>query len=292
MQNNGPYRSSLETQGQARKERGTVLIVAGTLDGREAVKVLYAAGVPLIVSVATEWAAALLGEMVSDLNIHVGRLDEAGFMDLITTYNVTNVLDCTHPYAVVVSQTLYRATAALNIGYTRYTRPSAVNPELFDHVTAYFAADTKEACQFAQCLLAQRAEEGTVFLTTGSKDLPIYARLLPVRRLIVRVLPVLAAIEQCNRCNIKPDQIIAMQGPFDVAMNKILFSRYRASVIITKDGGAIGGFTEKVRAAAELDIPIIVIERPKEQSERQRERPAEDDLRTILTEIIHAYPSN
>jgi len=38
--------------------------------------------------------------------------------------------------------------------------------------------------------------------------------------------------------------------------------KYRADVIITKNSGAIGGTDTKFAAAEELDLPVIVIDRP------------------------------
>ena len=59
--------------------------------------------------------------------------------------------------------------------------------------------------------------------------------------------------------------IIAVQGPFSEELNKAVIRDYGTDVMITKDSGAAGGFPEKIRAAAECRIPVIVIMRPEEE---------------------------
>ena len=81
-------------------------------------------------------------------------------------------------------------------------------------------------------------------------------------RLIARVLPTAEVIGLCEDLGLAPDQIVALQGPFSAALNRELFLRYEAEVIITKNSGTLGGTDTKVQAAAELDLPLIVIDRP------------------------------
>jgi precorrin-6A/cobalt-precorrin-6A reductase len=54
-----------------------------------------------------------------------------------------------------------------------------------------------------------------------------------------------------------------MQGPFSHELNVELYKKYDANIIITKNSGSIGGTDTKITAAMALDLPIIVIDRPK-----------------------------
>ena len=80
--------------------------------------------------------------------------------------------------------------------------------------------------------------------------------------MIARVLPTAEVIGLCEDLGLAPDQIVALQGPFSAALNRELFLRYEAEVIITKNSGTLGGTDTKVQAAAELGLPLIVIDRP------------------------------
>jgi precorrin-6x reductase len=106
---------------------------------------------------------------------------------------------------------------------------------------------------------------GRVLLTTGSKDLSIYGGLLDPELLYPRVLPLVSSIEACEDAGIPHRNIIAVQGPFSEELNKAVIREYEIDVMITKDSGAAGGFPEKISAAKDCQIPVIVIARPEEE---------------------------
>lgn len=103
----------------------------------------------------------------------------------------------------------------------------------------------------------------TVFLTTGSHGLEYFTKLQAQRdiRVVVRVLPEHRVIKKCQDMNIRPKDIVAMQGPFSKQINKALFKMYRASVVVTKDSGQAGGTDTKIEAALALKIPVVLIKR-------------------------------
>ena len=54
-----------------------------------------------------------------------------------------------------------------------------------------------------------------------------------------------------------------MKGAASLEENIELIERYDASAMITKESGEIGGVVEKIQAANEKDIAVIMIQRPK-----------------------------
>ena len=62
-----------------------------------------------------------------------------------------------------------------------------------------------------------------------------------------------------------------MQGPFSYAMNVALLQQFHIQFMVTKDGGAAGGFAEKVQAAQASGVQLVVIRRPEEQGETAEE---------------------
>ena len=54
-----------------------------------------------------------------------------------------------------------------------------------------------------------------------------------------------------------------MTGAATKEENIDLIVKYDASVMITKESGEIGGVIEKIEAANEMDIAVIMIKRPK-----------------------------
>ena len=108
--------------------------------------------------------------------------------------------------------------------------------------------------------------QGNVLLATGAKELSAFAVLEPAR-LFPRVLPTREGIAACEGADIPHKNIIAMQGPFSYALNRALMEQFAIRFLVTKDGGAAGGFEEKARAAQDTGAQLIVIRRPAEQGE-------------------------
>ena len=119
-----------------------------------------------------------------------------------------------------------------------------------------------ETAEKAAAALAKT--EGPVFLTTGVKELSAFAPLAR-ERLYVRVLPTHEALCICEREKIPPSHIVAMQGPFSEALNRALLSQFQIRHLVTKEGGAAGGFSEKVSAAKACGAVLWVLRRPAEQ---------------------------
>lgn len=69
--------------------------------------------------------------------------------------------------------------------------------------------------------------------------------------------------------------ILALQGPFSRELNEAIIRQYHISWLVTKDGGAVGGFAEKVEAAENTGARLVVIARPEETGQ---------DFETVLRE--------
>ncbi|MFN2364820.1 MAG: precorrin-6A/cobalt-precorrin-6A reductase, partial [Halarsenatibacteraceae bacterium] len=50
--------------------------------------------------------------------------------------------------------------------------------------------------------------------------------------------------------------------PFSAEFNLASFKEYKADIIVTKAAGKTGGLEEKLKAASQLGMPVIIIERP------------------------------
>ena len=79
------------------------------------------------------------------------------------------------------------------------------------------------------------------------------------------ILGTLAAA--CEAAGIPHRNIIAMQGPFSYALNCALMEQFSIRYLVTKDGGAVGGFAEKAQAAQDTGAQLIVVRRPAENGQ-------------------------
>ena len=105
--------------------------------------------------------------------------------------------------------------------------------------------------------------EGSILLTTGSKELAAYSGIPDfTQRVYARVLPMDASLEACRTAGLKASHIIAMQGPFSEEMDLATLRFADAAWMVTKDGGEAGGFPAKASAARKTGAGLVVIGRP------------------------------
>ena len=230
----------------------TVHVFGGTSDARALCRTLDQAAIAYSLSVASEVGKALAQDVAGQ--IHVGRMDAGEMQAWFQRQQIGWVIDAAHPYATALRANIQHACQALGIPLLRYQRPSeidAVSHPLITRVTSL-----AEACKCAG-ELGQR-----ILLTTGSKELADYVRLLPGKTLLARVLPTAEVISQCEELGLGVENIIAMKGPFTAQFNQALYQFCQADVVITKESGAEGGYQQKIEPCIALGIPCIVVERP------------------------------
>lgn len=230
-----------------------ILVVAGTVDGRNLAQYLKKQGFPVIISVTSAYGGLLAEGSANEVNVDF--LTQEAFLKFLQDNEIKVVVDASHPYAVNVSKNVIEATKSLNVFYIRYEREQTL---LDGYAKLYQVKDTKEAAEKA----AQLGDN--IFLTVGSRTLAIFKenKSLQNKRLIARVLPDINSLNICLELGFLPRDIIAMQGPFSVEMNKVMYQDFKADVVVTKDSGKTGGADTKLIAAEQLGLPIVLIERP------------------------------
>jgi precorrin-6x reductase len=231
-----------------------LLIFGGTSEEHTLISALETAPVHITLSVASEYGAALLPKETPKLKIHTGRLDARQIADMIRSGGFAAVVDATHPYAVEVTRNIKNAAAETGTPYLRLLREKSGLEDTFT------IGSVKEA--------AEKLNEfsGNVLVTTGSKELAEFTSVTDYKnRLYPRVLPSVESIEACLSLGFPASHIIAMHGPFSAELNTALMRQFAIKAIVTKDGGAPGGFPEKLEAARELGASVIVIRRPEEE---------------------------
>lgn len=230
-----------------------ILFLAGTSDARELAMELQKQGHKLLATVVTTSAANSLEE--AGVDYHVGRLSAEDMTAIIHEKKVTTIIDASHPYAEEASKTAMNAAKECNILYIRYERPQQ----------QYVHPLVTEAETYEEAALIAREHTGTIMLTTGSKTLATFTKHLLVDsiRLVCRMLPNKENMEKCESLGIKQRDIIAIQGPFSKELNIALYRQYETTLVITKESGKVGSVDEKMDAALELNIPVILIKRPK-----------------------------
>ena len=222
------------------------VVFSGTTEGRAFSKQLGALGADVLVSVATDLGAEEQGS-APGVTVRAGRLEPEEMTALLQGADLC--IDATHPYAVEATKNIRAAAARAGVKYRRLLRAPSPLPE--------------GARELART-------EGNVLLTTGAKELGAFSPIAP-ERCYPRVLPTQEGIAACEAAGVPHRNIIAMQGPFSRALNEALIQQFEIRWLVTKDGGAAGGFAEKVQAAQSTGAQLVVLRRPPEQGQTAQE---------------------
>ena len=166
----------------------------------------------------------------------------------------------------------------MKIPYIRFERPS-INLENIDTSHIHYANSFDEAGK----LIAHDFPKGNILHFAGANTMADIVKYVPVERFYPRILKVESSIEKCNALEIDPNHIIPMTGAATKEENITLIEKYDASVMITKESGEIGGVIEKIEAANETDIAVIMIKRP--EIEMLNKNDIVNDLKELDTKI-------
>lgn len=224
-------------------------MLGGTKDGRNIAKRLLDENYKVIVTVTTEYGQEIMGNE-EGMKVFRDKLDELKFKNIIINEGIESIIDGTHPYATEISKLAMNISKDMNIPYFRFERKSKSYKDVIE------VEDFRGAVEFL------KDTKGNIMLTTGSKNLGIFADNIEKNRLYARVLPTSGVIKRCEEFGINAGHIIGLQGPFSKGLNKVLFHQYSIEYMVTKESGDTGGTLQKIQGALELGIKVVLIKRP------------------------------
>lgn len=213
-----------------------------------------------IISVATEEGCIGLD---SD-KVVVARFQPAEMPSFVERHGINGIVDLSHPYAAEVSRNAREVARRLRVPYYRYIR------EPSDTKNATVCGTLENCLQFLQTI------KGTVFFTTGSKNIPEFQKVRKKNRFVYRILPTKTGIEACIEHKVPLKDIVALLGPVSTDLNVSMFREYGADYVVMKNAGLEGGTTDKIIACEKLGIRPIVIDREKEMGYSDMDRLIDD----------------
>ena len=229
-----------------------VVIFGGTTEGRMICKFCDEHVTPSTYCVATADGARSVDNL-PNICVRIGRLSANEMTELLQQDKPALVVDATHPYATEVSMNIAEACKNVNIPLLRVARDSA---------------EEQDAISFTciEDLLAWlEGQTGGIFVTTGSTHAEALTRIPDYQnRVWLRILPNLDSLRKCLDLGYRPEQLVCMQGPFSEELNFAMFKNANTRILVTKNSGTEGGFTQKLRAAQILGMVTAVLIKPEE----------------------------
>ena len=211
----------------------------------------------ILTTTTTEYGAKLAIESGSDETI-AKPLPKDEIIEILSDRQFDIMIDATHPFASHITQTSIDVSKIVNIPYIRFERPTT-NLENMDTSRIHYADSFDEAGK----LIALEFDEGNILHFAGANTMGEILKYVSCERFYPRILKVPSSIEKCEKLHISEDHIIPMNGAATTEENIELIEKYDAKVMITKESGEIGGVIDKIEAANEKDIAIVMIQRPK-----------------------------
>lgn len=235
-----------------------ILILGGTKDSTniiEHVKRNYDSYI--LTTTTTEYGARLARQSGSD-DVIARPLPKDELINIIKREDIDILVDATHPFASHITQTSTSIAKELEMPYIRFERPTT-NLEEVDTSHIHYANSFDEAGK----LIESEFSEGNVLHFAGANTMEDVLKHVSVDRFYPRILKVESSIEKCEKLGIDLSHIIAMKGAASLEENIELIEKYDAGVMITKESGEVGGVIEKINAANQKDIAVVMIQRPK-----------------------------
>lgn len=231
-----------------------VIIFGGTTEGRRLAEFCGEHKIQTVVCVVSEYGEMLVPESPS-VRVIRKALDKDEMEALFAAEKPSLVLDATHPYARVVTENVTQVCQKMGIVWYRVLRKSELETKNADSIVTVDSVD--------QAVEWLKSHEGTVLVTTGSKELVKYTAIPDYKeRIFARILPDSQALLNSETLGFPRNHMIAMQGPFSLEMNIATMRMTGANYLVTKESGHAGGFLDKIHAAEAVGATALVIGRP------------------------------
>lgn len=222
-----------------------ILIFGGTTEGKIALRVCEEANKPFYYSTK--------GDLQEVQTAHGIRITGAMDFQKIKAFCVENsiqiIVDAAHPFAENLHQNIALASESLNIPVVRLERSYP------KHTNNLLWFDTY---QDAIIYLQEQRINNLLALTgvnTIAKLKPYWKEYNCWFRILDRDESKVIAAQK----GFPPDKILLYKQDND---EQALFKALQPDAIITKESGESGGFEAKIKAAQQLDIPVLVVKRP------------------------------
>ncbi len=231
----------------------SILLLGGTADARKLANVLIKKNIPLVYSVA-----GLVRQPELDCPVISGGFTQYGGLEnYLISEKIKVVLDVTHPYAVRMKSKAVEASNCTGIPCWQFYRPewkpeSDDNWQLFDRWESLLPVlSDKQHIFFTVGQLVQQQMNQLKTVIEGRTKHHLFR---------TAVKPAISLLK-----NMQWQKAI---GPFKSDDELVLMKHYQIDALVTKNSGGQSTIA-KINAARLLNIPVLMLKRPKRVTANQ-----------------------
>lgn len=179
-------------------------------------------------------------------------------MNYLREQQISHVIDATHPFAAQMSGNAIAACKALGIPLLSMERPAWQTQagDQWTHVPDMAAA--------AEALSPSHRN---VFLAIGRKQLLAFSNQAALHHFLLRVIDPVDLALPASSCT-----LLIARGPFHLEDELALLRQHAIECVVSKNAGGTDTYA-KLEAARQLQIPVIMVERPRLPAREQCETP-------------------
>lgn len=243
----------VETSKKPSKDKPRFWLIGGTSESANLAQLLATRGILTTITVTTVAAQKLYRDSPY-LKIRVGKLlsDQEGEI-FCREENIQGIIDASHPFAIAISQRAIALSHRLDIPYLRYERST-----LETNTSKTIICDNFDTLIQGNYLTGEK-----VLLTIGCNHLYLFKQWQERATLFTRILPTIDSLAIATAAGFTPERIIAIRPPLSFELELALWRHWGISLVVSKANGKAGGEDIKQRVAKTLNIPLIIISRPK-----------------------------
>ena len=232
-----------------------ILVFGGTTEGKKVAALLDSLAMPFVYSTKT----AVDFEETNISKYRFGALNEIQLEEFILDNKITAIIDAAHPFAEILHLTINTTIQTTNTPVLRLER---IYTDRISDGLVHYVAGYDEALG----VLNEKYSDKTLLALTGVQSISTLFPYWINTRCYFRILDRASSIEMALKNNFPKDQLILGLLNKSIEAEIELLKEKNIEIILTKESGDSGALSVKIAAAQHLNIPIIIIKKPKTPS--------------------------
>ena len=194
-------------------------------------------------------------------NIPAGKFRTGGFGGLSGLKNflvkekISLLVDATHPFAENISKNALLASSEIGIPLLVFKRPPWVKQYNDQWIEVSSVENAVKYLKNVEKKTGSLFSTGSIFLTTGNKDLQLFQNSLNCN-FLVRTVEKPELVSEWPKAKFLKDR-----GPYTLENEIKLLKNHKISMLVSKNSGGVSTYA-KIEAARHFKIPVLMVRRP------------------------------